>query len=539
MNLAQLKENSRAEHYAVQAFLSVLHGDPVELITTAMEFVASSKYFANTPPPGDADGIDDLADGYGESVTKAQELSDQIATIATQGLPDAIAGRAGTTIVEVVESFGLVLLSDIEGLTSARSALRKYASDLRASVRLHAIGAADIWSGRSLIKSLRPDAAALLIPWERGEEILRLLDQLRRGMQLINDGVAQCHTAYSQSWDDGLALIRRSTDSMGYARLAGVSVPEGMNAFDVMAARTVSPDGNPDLSILSATEWANYEKRWSSLSTAERDRVLAALREAEDSESRAIILSALATGAPISSVVSLAAELANMTADQRAEIANLNIWDYPSAGGSHFAQLNTVTCGSTTLIALAAQSDPFLAYWLATGLTLEGHIPPYLSGIDVEDASSMSAAERIIFLEEAVQARANVNPLFPGGSWFTDWGTDPVGAEVDASRTGTDYNIDWNKLALLDEDNQAALTAAAEAANSGTPVPLLVDPSDGLIPQHYVLIVGYHDGVYEIYDPGQGEVFEVAESTMINGSDSAVEGFGNWRQIYGVMNPVN
>jgi len=538
MNLAQLKENSRAEHYAVQAFLSVLQGDPVELITTAMQFVASSKYFANTPPPGDADDIDGLADGYGESATKVQDLIDQIATIATQGLPDAMAGKAGTTVIEAVESFRFVLESDMEGLKTARNGLRKYASDLREAVRLHAIGAADIWSGRSLIKSLRPDPAALLIPWERGDEILRLIEQLRRGMELINEGVAQCHTAYSQSWDDGLALIRRSTDSMGYARLAGVSVPEGMNSFDVLAARTASPDANPDLSILSETEWANYEKRWSSLSTADRDRVLAALQAAEDSESRAIILSALATGAPISSVISLAAELATMTEDQRAEIANLNMGDSPLAGGSHFAQLNTVTCGSTTLIALAAQSDPFLAYWLATGLTLDGHVPPYLSGIDIDDASSMSAAERIIFLEEAVQARANVNPLFPGGSWFTNWGTDPVGAEVDASRTGTDYNIDWNKLALLDEDNQAALTAAAEAANSGTPVPLLVGPSDGLIPQHYVLIVGYHDGIYEIYEPGKGEVFEVPESTMINGSDSAVPGFGNWTQIYGVMNPV-
>ena len=522
----------------MQACLSVLQGDPVELITTAMQFVASSKYFANTPPPGDADDIDGLADGYGESATKVQDLIDQIATIATQGLPDAMAGKAGTTVIEAVESFRFVLESDMEGLKTARNGLRKYASDLREAVRLHAIGAADIWSGRSLIKSLRPDPAALLIPWERGDEILRLIEQLRRGMELINEGVAQCHTAYSQSWDDGLALIRRSTDSMGYARLAGVSVPEGMNSFDVLAARTASPDANPDLSILSETEWANYEKRWSSLSTADRDRVLAALQAAEDSESRAIILSALATGAPISSVISLAAELATMTEDQRAEIANLNMGDSPLAGGSHFAQLNTVTCGSTTLIALAAQSDPFLAYWLATGLTLDGHVPPYLSGIDIDDASSMSAAERIIFLEEAVQARANVNPLFPGGSWFTDWGTDPVGAEVDASRTGTDYNIDWNKLALLDEDNQAALTAAAEAANSGTPVPLLVGPSDGLIPQHYVLIVGYHDGIYEIYEPGKGEVFEVPESTMINGSDSAVPGFGNWTQIYGVMNPV-
>ena len=140
MNLAQLKENSRAEHYAVQAFLSVLQGDPVELITTAMQFVASSKYFANTPPPGDADDIDGLADGYGESATKVQDLIDQIATIATQGLPDAMAGKAGTTVIEAVESFRFVLESDMEGLKTARNGLRKYASDLREAVRLHAIG---------------------------------------------------------------------------------------------------------------------------------------------------------------------------------------------------------------------------------------------------------------------------------------------------------------------------------------------------------------------------------------------------------------
>ena len=543
MSLASLKADSKVEFHAVEGFLDLLHGDPIRFATrivhdidTALGFVARSKRFADTPPPGNPDGIDDLADAYRDSKTKAEDLKAQLDLIAEDGLPDAIAGKAGTSVIEVLHSFDLVLLSDIEGFRLAQSALRNYAVHLRSAVYQHSIGANDIRSGRSLIQSIHYDLTKLANPVDAADELARVLQQLRAGLRLIIDGMAQCHSAYSQSWDDGLELRRRTSDSQGYARLANVAVPEGMSRLDVLAIRTSSPDDNPDFSILSSTEWANYEKRWDSMSTEERDRVLKALREAEDAESRAIILSAVASGAPISAVEKLAEELKGMTAAQRHEIANLSLLGVATAGGADFDQFNNKTCGSTSLLALAAQSDPFLAYWLATGKFLDGHVPAYLAGLDLDGTSAMSAEDRIAFAEQAVQDRANDNPLF-GPDWPRVAGTAPGGAARDAGLTGTDYYLDWTTLLFQGEDRQTALTAAAIAANSGTPVPLLVGPDDDTFPQHYVLIVGYHDGEYQIYEPSSGQVHDVPEDVMINGSDSAVSGFGNWNQIYGVVLP--
>src|SRR4029450_1717862 len=98
--------------------------------------------------------------------------------------------------------------------------------------------------------------------------------------------------------------------------------------------------------------------------------------------------------------------------------------------------------------------------------------------------------------------------------------------------TGTGYEsvmIDDQDPAMLRD----TLTRAAAAANSGHPVPLYVggDSSDGVdstIPRHFVLITGYHRGVFTIYEPSRGASYTVAEQERLDGGGAPQPGFGNW-----------
>lgn len=549
MTLAELRSTSSIEVDVLSAFLDSLGGDPLALaasigsfVDRAIGLIPRSGTFADSPPPGEPDSIDAFADAYDAAAVVVEAIGTALGTVSQSSLPAALAGVTGASAPQVLSAVQTLVSSEAEGLRTGGSAFHTYAAAVRDARTAHEPGAASIRDGHRALGGISVDPWRILNPLTTADEVAGVLTALGSGVRRILDGVAVCHSAYDAAWEAGEALRRALSDANGYARLAGVEVPVGQTRIDVLVSRTAYAGDDPDSAVLSEHEWAAYQEQWASLSDEERERVLAAMQDANDPRVSALLMSALATGAGASAVVALAAAIAGADEDDRErlieELSGLGIdgdeHTLATVGGSVFDQYSDTTCGSTALIALAAQSDPFLAYWLRTGELLDGHVPAYLAGIDPAGGGS-SAEDRMSYLQQEVKDRANDLPGvidYPGVI-----GTAPGGAARDADLSGTDYGIDWTNLLGGDSGRGDALTRAAEAANAGTPVPLLVGSSDNLVPQHYVLIVGFHDGEYVIYDPADGETGRVGEDVLLNGSDADLDALGGWNQVYAVVNP--
>lgn len=547
MTLAELRSKSSIEVDVLGTFLDSLGGDPLALaasigsfVDRAVGLIPRSGTFADSPPPGEPDSIDAFAETYDAAATVVEEIGTTLGTVSQSSLPAALVGVTGASAPQVLSAVQTLVSSEAEGLRTGGTAFHTYADAVRDARTAHEPGAASIRDGHRALGGISVDPWRLLNPLTTADEVAGVLAALGSGIRRILDGVTVCHNAYDAAWEAGEALRRALSDANGYARLAGVDVPVGQTRIDVLVSRTAYTGDDPDSAVLSEHEWAAYQQQWASLSDEERERILAAMQEADDPRVSALLMSALATGAGASAVVALAAAIAGSKGADRErlieELSGLGVGgDGPATvDGEIFDQYNDLTCGSTALVALAAQSDPFLAYWLRTGDLLDGHVPAYLAGID-PDGGGSNVEERMTYLQQAVQDRAND---LPGPIDYPNvGGTAPGGATRDAGLSGTDYGLDWTNALGGDSGRGEALTRAAETANAGTPVPLLVGPAENTVPRHYVLIVGFHDGEYEIYDPSSGQTGQVSEDILLNGSDVPVDELGRWFQVYAVMNP--
>ncbi len=223
-----------------------------------------------------------------------------------------------------------------------------------------------------------------------------------------------------------------------------------------------------------------------------------------------------------------------------------------SADGTLVRQNTSTTCGPTSLIALAVQSAPFLAYWLVTGSLLLGHVPPYLAGLNLAETPggtrAKQVAHRITHLENSVKNRVNDLP----GTWMPVYpgaiGSSPAGVARDATPSGTPSSVDWTANSSLSTalealqgtgvrvaDVTASLTAAAEAVTTGAPVLLLVGRDS--YPQHYVLLTGYHDGRFTVDEPGSGTTGTVTVATLASDNDVPIPILGTYWQVYAVLSP--
>src|SRR5699024_8022067 len=103
-------------------------------------------------------------------------------------------------------------------------------------------------------------------------------------------------------------------DANGYARAGqlsadGVVAPEGMSALDVLTLHYGSSPDNPDRAVMSDAEWEAFVERWNSLTPAERQQLTDAMAGSDDERVSALVMSALATGAPLAAVLSMAQQL--------------------------------------------------------------------------------------------------------------------------------------------------------------------------------------------------------------------------------------
>jgi hypothetical protein len=372
------------------------------------------------------------------------------------------------------------------------------------------------------------------------------LRRVQEALETILDGAKACLAAYEHVDRELYTLRRWLTDSAGYATLAAAGTPPGFTVLDVavISVQYLAAD-DPDRAVLDPAKLANLQARLGAMTPAERARLDAMLGRLSDPLARAIVLSAIASGASIEQAEFLATSIAGMSTDDLRTTFSLDTdAASPSGTGAYVAgtpidQTDATTCGSTSLVVLMAQSDPLLALWLRTGQRPPGYEPPWLSHLTPQEWAAADYDTRLTLVELAMKRATNEGQLLPGGSrfpWPGGIGTPPWGSadtlDGNLGTTGTEYEsvmIDDQDPRLLRD----TLTRAAAAANAGHPVPLYVggDSSDGLdatIPRHVVLITGYHRGVYTIYEPSSGASYTVPEQELLDGGGPSLDALGSW-----------
>lgn len=211
-------------------------------------------------------------------------------------------------------------------------------------------------------------------------------------------------------------------------------------------------------------------------------------------------------------------------------------------------QTSETTCGSASLILLAAAGDPVLATWLVSGRALgvrpgTGVLPGVGRdvGAGVGEGAPASPGERFAVLQAAMLAatsRRAVGPL----PWPSRFGTPPWTAARQARFPGVRYGH-----RPVDDADAAAmarlLTWVRSAVGRGVPVPLYTggDARHGLgtaIPRHVILAVppprppgeaatGAGGEGLSLYEPGTARVYSVSDADLI-ARTTPLDAFGRW-----------
>jgi hypothetical protein len=497
------------------------------------------------PPAGDPDAVLAAAARYADAARTANGVETSLAAVAGAQLPAVVVGVAAGTVTQAVTALAQGAGGVEEGARVAEEGLRRYAGELRDAKDEHAKGATRMADGlRDLGRAVDTGG-----PLGVASSLLDLPGTLRRvqeALETILTGAKECLAAYEHVERELYTLRRWLTDSAGYATLASAGTAPGFTVLDVavISVQYLAAD-DPDRAVLDPAKLANLQARLGAMTPAERARLDAMLGKLSDPLARAIVLSAIASGATIEQAEFLATSIAGMSADELRTTFSLDTDAASPAGtpayvdGTQIDQTDATTCGSTSLVVLMAQSDPLLALWLKTGQRPRGYEPPWLSHMTPQEWAAADYDTRLTLVELAMKRATNEGQLLPGGSrfpWPGGIGTPPWGSadalDGNLATTGTEYEsvmIDDQDPRLLRD----TLTRAAAAANAGHPVPLYVggDSSDGLdatIPRHVVLITGYHRGVYTIYEPSSGASYTVPEQELLDGSGPSLAALGNW-----------
>lgn len=202
-------------------------------------------------------------------------------------------------------------------------------------------------------------------------------------------------------------------------------------------------------------------------------------------------------------------------------------------------QTDATTCGSASLVLLAATGDPLLAAWLVTGRLVGGYRSAELGlapASALEALAERAPAERFGAVQRVVHGRSAANGLGPW-PWPLALGTPPWGAARTARFPGVAY-----RHAVVDDADPAGLAAALRRVSAwvraGVPVPLYTggDSSRGwrtAAPRHVVLAVGAVPGGLEVVEPSAGRRLVLEDD-----STGPREALGGWSHLAWVVLPV-
>jgi hypothetical protein len=167
--------------------------------------------------------------------------------------------------------------------------------------------------------------------------------------------------------------------------------------------------------------------------------------------------------------------------------------------GSAVRQYEATTCGTTSLIVARAEHDPRYALALTSG----------------DFASAFRDARRVVHGET--------------NRWYPQFaGTSPHGMAVWLTRHIGVRHRWW----LVDDRDPRSVSRALRrtlaAVDDGFTVPLLVG---AVVPRHYVLAVGHHDGSVLVFEPTGGRTVAVPDAAFLSGALRAALGFAHLQAV--------
>jgi hypothetical protein len=257
----------------------------------------------------------------------------------------------------------------------------------------------------------------------------------------------------------------------------------GVRAAEVTTSTARDPDG------LTRWQAARAERRLATLYPEIGDRVRAALAGAGAGD-RPHLRRALAAGHPARDVLALADRIAARPPDWPASRLRL-VDDVPGAQyrqGARIDQVDTTTCGTAVLLAMATGADPVLALSLTAPHTGHG------TGHDGEGFGARFDRRQLLVHRQS-------NPCWPRALGTTPWGMTRWLARR-ATGVGP-YRVRW----AVGPRAGGLVGEVDRALALGEAVPLLVG---GRLPRHYVLALSPDDpageAAWRVYEPGSGEV---------------------------------
>lgn len=477
-------------------------------------------------PPGDPDALEALAQAFRNAADVIGPIGEDTGKLGTTTLPAAWEGGAATEASAVLTATDKAIDRTPPAFRRAAETLEDLSDDIRDQQKRHG----DLHEG---LNDALYDATHIRVEvstpdWLPGPDITiggdlpmvdptALLDLISSVYELING----CIDVYTDALDTANRTVARFADLTGEAR-AAAAVDGGLAPDDavVLADKMVHGidgvgDGFDD-GVLTPSQLERAGEKLSALSPADRAKFDELLAQAGSDLERAWLLKGLAAGHNVTEMTTFAASIRGK--DEAWLNDHLSLIDRGGAGdqdrrGIDVRQYEDTTCGTTSLIVARAEADPLYALSLTEGNFDENF-----------------KAER-----DRVHEWTNTHRV-PGGlpHWPESLGTLPpdMAAYMNEYSAATGVEYDWR---LVDDTNQRDVSGdlrdTLTAANSGSPVPMLVsdqNPGNGM---HYVLVVGHEGGNVMIYEPTSGETVSVPESDFLNGNLSDSAGYDHVQSV--------
>jgi hypothetical protein len=470
--------------------------NPVSLV----EAIGQTISIVASPLPGDAAELRTLAGAFASAARDADPIGADLHTMADQKLPDVWQGDVAVTAAQVVNDAGDLVQQLPPAFTYAGSAIDSYAGTLTQLEGKRQELLQQLYNASHSVPNV--DVFGIDIPIDPAEWsawIAAIRNLIYGSIDLYND------------LQDAADILAGEFADVQSKAGAGMAVKAGMNLTDAVVLAATTVDGSD---LLGSAQLTRLAEIMAAMTPAERARLDAVLGQ-NSALAQAYILKALAAGNPLSRVLTFAGQI-------RGE-PNPWLIDHLSLGGTAgelsydgvpLIQSTQTECGSASIVAAQALSDPIFAYGLTTG-------PGGTALTGTQFAANVAAEDQA--------THDFTNTVWPQSLGTSPWG---VAAGMNGGAAGgvgnpagpAGYGVTW----VDDTDprnSYPALQQAISAVDAGYPVPILLAPTLGNLGNgmHYVLITGHSGNQLSIYDPEGGTITQVPESDFLNGDMQAYD----------------
>lgn len=508
---------SSSDWLQLSTLLNRLHQitDPIAMIEALYDLVSEAVDAVSDEPKGDPDELERLATAFDTAGTAASSIGTKVRAHATDKLPHAWTGYAGSAASDAV----IAVADDIDmtptAFTEAASALRTLAGQLREAKTKHDNGRKKLGQAGDEIWWHLP--FGIKVPDPTGV------------WSAVHDAVAglvDCIQGYEQAQHADQQAASRFRDVQGDARVSYVQTGARVSDVDAaIMADQLTGSGSWDRGVLSDAQLARASQLLNSMPPAQAAAVLKLLRGAGNDTERAYLLKGLGAGYTPQQLAAFDKVIHGHDADWLNEHLNVGManGDSASVDGVPVVQKDETTCGSTSILMTRLMADPLYALYLTTGIDPTGARPQ----------SNQTVEQRLAAEEQHIHdlsTQGKLGPLnYPQGLGTPPWGaTDVLNSYSKA--TGVNYGYH-----LVDDTDgsqvDAALASVERSVDSGKPA--VIYTGDG-VPRHIMVVVGHVGDQLQIYEPGGGQVLTVSEDDFRNGH---MNGAGGWPHVDFVITP--